>query len=786
MTTGNYSSVGRAVSRADGMEKVTGLAVYGVDATRPGMLWGKVLRSPVSHARIVNIDTSRAVRLPGVRAIITGKDLPSKRVGRMLKDAPVLALDRVLFIGEKMAAVAADSPEIAEEARSLIDVEYEELPAVFDPIEAMQSEAPILHPELPPYEGLTGPVPGATNTYGRLNWSQGDVEKGFSESDFVFEHTFRTQLMHQGYLEPHACLVDIDSSGRVHVWATNKTPYNLRKQLAEAADLYPEQVVVHPSSIGGDFGGKGSFMDVPVCYHLARVSGKPVKMVMTYSEELTASNPRHPSVITIKTGLKKDGLILARDVKLVFNRGASGAFIPTLFLGGARYALGCYRIPHVRIEGYMVYTNSVPCGHMRAPGEAQVLFAVESHTDMIAKQLDKDPYEFRLQNVIREGDVAPSWETSDGMHLEPFNNVRGEEILRRAAESSGWYTPRPGPAVGRGMAMANRRPGAGVTTATVTLDSTGGVTLSTPVYETGTGATTIFKQFVAEELGVPDEEVTLEILDTDASSYDSGVGAMRVTNTHGWATVYAARELKAELKRVAATLFEWPEDYIVFEQSQIMLRGHPEQALSFKDFAGRAVGATGKPIVGQYHLKSDLVDSTAFCVQVAEVAVDTETGQVRVLKLFTTHDVGTILNPLTHQGQIEGGMIQGLGFALIEEMSIENGQISTLNLGDYKLPNIKDAPRLVTVLVPGAQGPLPYGAWGIGESSLAPVAPAVASAIEDAVGVRITELPITAEKILEALKTKAKDRSTQEPQDRGDVTGLSHQASQRERKAAAI
>lgn len=738
------------------MEKVTGRTVYGVDVTRPGMLWGKVLRSSLSHARIVNIDTSRAARLRGVRAIITGKDLPRKRVGRMLKDVPVLAWDRVLFVGEKMAAVAAESPEIGEEALSLIEVEYDELPAVFDPIEAMRPEAPILHPELPPYEGLTGPVPGATNAYGRLDWSQGDVARGFSESALVFEHSFSTQLMHQGYLEPHACLVEIDGNGRVHCWANNKTPYSLRMQLADASDLRPEQIVVHPSSIGGDFGGKGSFMDVPLCYQLSRVSGRPVKMIMTYAEELMASNPRHPSVITVKTGLSKDGLILARDVKIVFNRGAYGAFIPALFLGGARYALGCYRIPHVRLHGYMVYTNNVPCGHMRAPGEAQVLFAVESHTDMIAKQLGKDPYEFRLQNVIREGDVAPCWETPDGIQLEPFKNVRGEEILRKAAEGSCWHAPRQRRAVGRGMAMANRRPGTGATTATVTLDGTGVVTLSTPVFETGTGATTILKQFVAEELAVPAEEVALEILDTDGLSFDSGVGAMRVTHTHGWATVYAARELKAKMKGIASSLFEWPEDHIILQRGKIMLRGHPKQALSFRDFAARAIGASGKPIVGQFRLQSAVVDSAAFCVQVAEVDVDMETGQVRVRKLFTTHDVGTILNPLTHQGQIEGGIIQGLGFALIEEMAAENGQISTLNLGDYKLPNIQDVPGLATVLVPGAHGPMPYEAWGIGESSLAPVAPAVANAIENAVGVRITELPITAEKVLKGLKIREK------------------------------
>jgi CO/xanthine dehydrogenase Mo-binding subunit len=498
-------------------------------------------------------------------------------------------------------------------------------------------------------------------------------------------------------------------------------------------------------------------MDVPVCYFLSLASAKPVKMVMSYAEELMAANPRHPSIVTVKTGLKRDATIAARHVKIIFNRGAYGAFIPTLFLGGARYALGSYRIPRARVEGYMVYTNSVPCGHMRAPGEAQVLFAIESHTDMIAKELAKDPYEFRLRNVIRDGDFAPSWENfraTGGLDLEPFRNVRGEETLRKAAEAAGWHKPRPRPAVGRGMAVANRRPGTGVTTATIKLDADGRVTLLTPVYETGTGATTIFKQFVAEELGISVDEVALEVLDTDALDFDSGVGAMRVTHTHGWATVLAARELKTKLKNLAAGLFEWPPDRVLFERGRVMLQDHREQALEFKQFAARAVGAHGEPIVAQYKLKSAVVDSAAFCVQVAEVEVDTETGQVKVLRLTTTHDVGTILNPITHQGQIEGGFIQGLGYALVEELPSENGRITTLNLGDYKLPNIRDIPKLRTVLVPGAQGPMPYQAWGIGESSLAPVAPAIANAIEDAVGVRITDLPITAEKVLRDLREK--------------------------------
>ena len=535
-----FSTIGHDVARGEGPEKVTGQSVYGVDVTRPGMLWGKVLRSPLPHARITNINTSKAKRLGGVQAVLTGQDLPRALAGRKLRDIPVLAQERALFVGEKVAAVAAESPDTAEEALLLIEVEYEELPTVFDPLEAMQPGAPILHPDLPSYEGLPEPVPEATNDFARRNWDRGDIEQGFAESEMVFEHTFTTQLVHQGYLEPHACVVEIDLSGRVQIWANNKSPYSLRGQLAEVTGLSRDQIVVNPCSIGGDYGGKGSFMDVPLCYHLARVSGRPVKMVMSYIEELMAANPRHPSVITMKTGIKKDGRIWARHVQMVFNAGAYGSFTPVVRLVGARYAGGCYRIPHVHMESHMVYTNNVPCGHMRAPGEAQALFAVESHTDMIARELGKDPYEFRLQNVLQEGDIDPEGES--------YNGVKAEETLRKAAEAARWERPPSrGKAVGRGMSLAHRPPGAGDTTAKVTIDGQGRVTLHTPIWDTGTGAQTVLRQIVAEELTVPVEEVGLEELNTDALTFDSGVGGGRVTYLAGRATLSAVQDLKAKL-----------------------------------------------------------------------------------------------------------------------------------------------------------------------------------------------------------------------------------------------
>ena len=748
----SFSSVGRSFVHGEGPEKVTGRTVYGVDMTRPGMLWGKTLRSPLPHARIVSIDTSRAKCIPGIYAVLTGDDVPTTRVGRFLRDMPVLAQERVLFIGEKVAAVAAESFEVAEEALLAIDVEYDELPTVFDPLEALQPGAPILHPDVATYRGLMNQLDGPTNDYCFEARSKGDIEQGFAESDRIFEHTFTTQLVHQGYLEPHACLVDIDPSGRVQVWASNKSPYLLREQLASGAGIPESDIVIVPSNIGGDFGGKGDFMDVPLCYQLAKASGRPVKMVMSYLEELLAGNPRHPSVITVKTGVKNDGTMVASHVYMVFNSGAYGSFSPRVLLPGARRAAASYRIPHGKVEMHMVYTNAIPCGHMRAPGEVQAVFAVESHIDMIAREMGRDPYEFRMQNVVHEGDTSL---VGDG-----YAEVRGEETLVAAADAGSWGQPQANSsvssrAVGRGFSFAERRSGPGETTATLTLGADGHVTLHTPVWDTGTGAQTVLQQIISEELSVAVEDVRLDILNTDQLEFDTGVGGTRTTNTSGGATYRAAQVLRDKLIDMASGMRQWPADQVVLRDGGLSLRNSSEGALSLQELAAHALAETGEPLVGEVHHRTVESDITSFCAQVAEVEVDTETGQIEVTKFVTAHDVGTVLNPLAHQGQIEGAFVQGFGQALIEEMQTQDGRVSTLSLGDYKLPTENDLPELVTIHVSeGPSGPIPYQGKGIGEAPIGGVAPAIANAIEDAVGVRITDLPITAEKVLRAMREK--------------------------------
>jgi CO/xanthine dehydrogenase Mo-binding subunit len=711
------------------------------------MIFGKVLRSPFPHARIVSIDTSRAAGLAGVRAVITGRDLPGMRVGRFLRDVPPLAEDRVRFVGEKVAAVAADDPDIAEEALLLIDVEYEELPAVFDPLEAMGPGAPLVHEGNPSYDSTSGRVEPQGNIVHHNSWSGGDLEQGFQESDLIFEHTLTTPWVHQGYVEPYSCIVEVDDSGRVQVWANNKQPFQLRRQLAAALDLPEDRITINPCGIGGDFGGKAGAMNVPVAHALAQRSGRPVQMVMSYIEELMAGNPRHPSVITIKTGMKNDGRIWARRSRVVYNGGAYGGFRGSLNLSGSRQAGGGpYRIPNFQIDSYMVYTNNVPCGSYRAPGEPQAVFAVESHTDMIASEMGLDPYELRLKNVIQEGDVSGTGQT--------FSHLHGEETLRRAADASGWSAPKAGPYVGRGIALGQRPQGQAVFNAKVNVDETGTATVLSSVPDTGVGFHTVARQVVAEDLGLPVEDVRMMQLNTGQVDFDTGAGAgTSVGAAH--AALGAAQEVRRKLTGLAAEFYGWAEERIVFRQGRVFVDGDPEQGVSIGELAARSVAAVGSVITGDVTTTAEEPDVTSFCAQVVEVQVDPQTGQIKVNRIVTAHDVGTIFNPLGHQGQIDGAVIQGLGYALMEELQSEDGRIFTLSLGDTKIPAMPDVPDLVTVLVESADGNGPYQGKAIGENPISPVAPAIANAVFDAVGVRITGLPITAEKVLAALKEKA-------------------------------
>ncbi|MCH8898579.1 MAG: xanthine dehydrogenase family protein molybdopterin-binding subunit, partial [Chloroflexi bacterium] len=447
-----------------------------------------------------------------------------------------------------------------------------------------------------------------------------------------------------------------------------------------------------------------------------------------------------------KTGVKNDGRFWARQSRVVYNGGAYAGFRGRPGLAGSRDAAGGqYHIPNFQIDSYMMYTNSVPCGSYRAPGQPQVAFAVESHTDMIAQEMGIDPYELRLRNVVRDGQVCATGAS--------YKHLRGEETLRAVAEAADWGSPKSGRYVGRGMSLGQRPQGQSVYSAKVSMDQDARVTFFTLVPETGTGAHTVGRQVVAEDLGVPVEDVTAVQMDTDGGPTDSGAGSgSSVGGTR--AALAAAQGVRQKLTLMAAEFYGWPEERIIFRGGRVLVDGDSESGVPLQELASRVVAAIGEPISFAMTTTAEEPEVTCFCAQVAEVEVDPETGEVKLNKFVTAHDVGTIHNPLTHQGQIDGAVIQGVGYALMEELLSEEGYIATLSMGDVKTPNIQDIPELVTVLVESTGGNGPFGAKTIGEQPLPPVAPAIANAVFDAVGVRIQDLPITSEKVLAALKNR--------------------------------
>jgi carbon-monoxide dehydrogenase large subunit len=732
--------IGVATPRSEGPEKVSGQAIYATDIVLPNMLWAKVLRSPISHGRIKRIDTSKAARLAGIRAIVTGEHVQGLVIGRKIYDMPILADGVVRFIGEKVAAVAAESPAIAEEAVELIEAEYEELAPLLDPLEAVKPTAMLLHPHVQGYRGLPHPIETASNVFVDMSWKKGDVEAGFREADLVIENTFTAQPVHQAYLEPHSCVVQANESAGADIWACSKVPFALREQVANALAKSIDDFIVRPCYIGGCFGGKGDFMDVPVCYLLSFKSGRPVKMVMDYAEEFIAGNPRHAAIVKVKTGVTKDGKLVAHQMEYLYDSGAYGAFKPQGYLVGPKEAAGPYKIPNVFINEKIVYTNKIPCGHMRAPGEPQGFFANESQIDLIAKRLGMDPVAFRKRNLMRDGDTSPIG------HVVP--HIKSDETIAEAIEVSGYRKPKR-KHVGRGIAVAQWLPLGGEGHAFVAVDERGEIAVATAMVDQGAGTYTAMRQIAANELQVPVESVRFEILDTSRAAPDTGVGASRATRIFGNATHAAAVQVKDKLLEGASAILGVPKEQLAFTGTAAILASNGKQ-VAYREIIQK-LGAVIR-CAGSY---KDFANgpAAALCVQVAEVEVDGETGQVSLRQFTTVHSTGTVINPLMHQGQIDGGVVMAVGYSLMEQLLIEQGKVTTTNFGESKIPCIQDIPKLKTVIQEFPVGNGPYGGMSIGEPPVIPAAAAIANAVHDAVGVRIYDLPITAEKVLRAMRT---------------------------------
>ncbi len=730
--------VGNPTPRIEGELKVSGKAVYAADVTLPGMLWGKLVRSPIASGKIKRIDASKALALRGVHAVVTGEDCTGLKIGRRLYDMPILADGEIRFIGEKVAAVAADTELIAEEAVSLIDVEYEETEPILDPVKTMKPGARLIHPDVVNYKGLPKPLKEPTNDFIYMTWGRGDIETGFRQAEIIVENTFATSSVHQSYIEPHSCVVKAAADGSAEFWSCSKVPYGVREQVANALKISQEKFVFNPVYIGGDFGGKGDFMDLAVVYLLSKNARRPVKLVMDYDEEFIAGNPRHASIIHVKTGVKKDGTIVAHHMNFIFDSGAYGAFKPNAFLNGPHLSAGPYNIPNAFIEEHMVYTNKIPCGHMRSPGDPQGFFANESQMDLVAKRLGMDPIKFRQKNFMHDGDIDP---TGEEIHY-----IKTDETLRRAMEDSGYRSPKL-KNVGRGLGVVQWTATGGIGTVAITLDEKGVATISSAMADQGAGTYTVLSEIVAEELKIPLSQIKVRQLDTAQGTKDTGVGGSRATRVYGNAGYEAALKAVAAIKQAAGEQMGVAPDQITLAKGAAL---HPrmERRLTY----GEIVKAKGSPITveGTFNNTSK-IHVASMCVQVAEVEVDPQTGQVELKKFTSTHNTGTVLNPLMHQGQIEGGSIMGIGYALMEQLIINDGKVATTNFGECKIPTIKDVPAFRSSVSEQPKGAGPYDSMPIGETANISTAAAIANAVEDACGVRIKTLPITAEKVYEAL-----------------------------------
>jgi 4-hydroxybenzoyl-CoA reductase alpha subunit len=756
-----YHIIGKRLPRIDAKEKVRGQARYTDDLKLPGMLCGMILRSPFAHARILGTDASRALHVPGVKAVITGEDTVKVKYGVISRspkfvDEYPLAVDKVRFIGEEVATVAATDPDAAMEAMELIQVDYEILPAVFHPDEALQEDAPRIHDQAP------------GNISREFHMTQGDVEKGFLESDLVREDTFTTQSAIHAYLEPHAALAEWDMSGRLTLYTSTQTPYYVQQHLALTLGINPDRVRVIKPFVGGGFGGKSDGMAaLDFCAALlSRKTGKPVKIVYSRDEEFTAARRKHPVTITMKTGVKKDGTLMARQSKAVLDGGAYCSLGPlTTVLVGTFQTLP-YRIPNYRYEGYRVYTNKPPCGAMRGHGGPQVHFAQDVQMDMIAEELGIDPVEMALRNGLKTGDRSAAG----------FNIISSgfAECVRKVAEETRFKERRSskragrGKAYGIGLGCGGFPSGAGFyftntsaahSSVIIKAGEGGGVSVLTGASDIGQGSDSIICQIVAEVLGIPLEDIRITSADTAITPPDMGTYSSRVTVAAGNAALKAAHAAREEIFRVVAKKVEANPEDLVAADRRIFVKGSPEAFVAFEDAINLYQRENeGAPLVakGSYNSPDKMSPTYSFGAYVAEVEVDPRTGEVEVHKITAGHDCGQPLNPMSVEGQVEGCIVMGMGYALSENLSLEEGQTLNPSFLGYRAPAANQAPDIVVhhVICRDPEGP--FGAKETGEGSLDPVTPAIANAVYNAVGVRIKDLPITPERILRELKKKGK------------------------------
>lgn len=745
----SYKVIGTRPIRHDGVDKVTGRAKYGADIRLPGMIYGAVLRSPHAHARILSIDTSEARALPGVRAVITSADFADQG-DRMVElgegavnmkhlSANVLAHDKVLYKGHAVAAVAADSIHVAQEALRLIAVDYELLPPVLDVRQAMLPDAPILNDDVRTnrfVDGNPGSADQPTNVASRILFSQGDLSEGFAKADIVIEREFHTATVHQGYIEPHNATALWNADGKVTVWMSTQGSFTARQQTAELLRIPVSNVKVVPMEIGGGFGGKISVYLPPLAAKLSHLTGRPVQVLMDRAAVLEATGPTPGSYIRLKVGATKDGKLVAGDAYIAFEAGA----YPGSPIGpGCMCIFSCYEIPNARVEGYDVCVNKPRTNAYRAPGSTQVAFAIETVVDEIARTLDLDPAEFRLKNAAKEGTRRV-----DG---PKYNRIGMVETVEAIRQSEHYKSPLEGPYRGRGIASGfwfNVGLKSSVT-ASVNLD--GKVSLLEGSSDIGGTRTSIAMQF-AETLGIPVEDVHPAVVDTDSIGYTDVTGGSRVTFSTGIAAINAAKDIQRQLLERAAQQWDVPVDSVAYVDGGVT--GPAGQRLSFKELAAE-LHETGNPVMGR-GASGQEAQSGAFGTHCVDVEVDPETGKVQILRYTAAQDVGTAIHPSYVEGQIQGGAVQGIGWALNEEYWYDDqGTMRNATFLDYRLPTCYDVPMIDTILVEVPDPAHPYGVRGVGEVPICPPPAAIANAIANALGVRLNRLPMSPPRVMEAL-----------------------------------
>jgi len=765
------SVVGQNLRKVDGVKLVTGGAAFTDDIQIPGMLYGKILPSPHAHARIRRIDTTKARELPGVHAVLTYRDVPRvphTTAGQAWPEPSpydtYLLDSKVRFVGDRVAAVAAETRAIAERAIKLIEVDYEVLPAVLDIEQAMTPGAPVIHDE----PDSTKIFDRERNIAGYILREIGNVDEGFREADCIIEREFRTHRQQHAMLEPHVTICWLDADGRLVIRSSTQVPFHCRRQVAMILQHPVSRVHVIKPRIGGGFGGKQEMLLEDICGALTLAARRPVKIEYTREEEFYMARSRHPQILRMKIGAKRDGTVVGSQLTVLATTGAYGSHSTTVQGNTGSKVLPLYRTDNMRFECHVVYTNAPVAGAFRGYGCPQGFFAQETLVDEIAAELGIDPLEFHRRNVIRLGDVDRlSAQLGEGREGLPrvIRSCGMPECMERAAAAIGWTRKRAPSGNGhqarrRGVGMACTMQGSGIAgidwaSAFLKMNEDGSFYLQAGASDVGAGADTVLSQIAAQTLGVTLDKIVITSGDTDTTPFDVGAYASSTTIISGGAVKKAAEKVRAQVLELASKLLETPLESLDCANNEIFTTSEPRKSIGMTDLAMHALYKEKVQIMdGASHFNTD--SPPPFCATFAEVEVDTETGQVQVLHLATAVDPGAAINPMQAEGQVEGAVTQGLGYVLTEELVLDDaGRPVNPNFLDYKIFSAKDMPKLTTILVQTDEPLGPYGAKSISEVPINGPAPAIANAIFHAVGVRIRKLPIRPEDVLDALRAKA-------------------------------